>query len=406
MTFSDTLPPCGPQELGKAYLPADRPFRIYVHVPFCLRRCGYCNFNTFTSFSLAPGFDRTSYPSLLKREMEAARAWQEENSVPVKAAKSVFLGGGTPTVLSPSQLSSILDALRSVWGIEDGAEISLEANPDTVGFREILALKKAGFTRISFGVQSWEPRILKILDRTHSPAAAWRAVRGARKAGMECSADLIYGTPSEKRREWERSVRKTASLGLDHVSCYALSIYPRTKMGRMLKMGKIREESDSAQAADYEIADTLLSRRGYRWYEVSNWAKRGRECLHNLGYWRGDDWIGLGPGAHSHFSNLRFWDFPRPGLWAQSVLSGRLPWEGEVLGDEEEAEEEIFLGIRLREGLNLRKLEEATGKSASERLPDLGDLARIRSGSLVATRKGRLLNDFLARSLMDRFLDE
>lgn len=405
MSFSNTRPPAGPKELGEAYLPTDRPFRVYVHVPFCLRRCGYCNFNTFTSFSLAPGFDRESYPALLEREMRAARRWQEEHGVPVKAASSVFFGGGTPTALRPSQLSSILQAVRRTWGIDEGAEVSLEANPDTVDPKKLFSLRRAGFTRVSFGVQSWEPRILKILDRTHSPQAAWRAVRGARKAGLECSADLIYGTPSEKRGEWERSVRKTASLGLDHVSCYALSIYPRTKMGRMLERGKIKEESDSAQAMDYEIADSILSRRGYKWYEVSNWAREGKECLHNLGYWRGDDWIGLGPGAHSHFSNLRFWDFSRPGRWSERVLSDDLPWEGEVLGEKEEAEEEIFLGVRLREGLNLKNLEERLGRRVIGELPPFEGLAHIRGGSLVPTRQGRLLNDFLARSLMDRFLD-
>ena len=394
-----------PDALGEAYLPSDRPFRVYVHIPFCLRRCGYCNFNTFTSSSLAPGLNRESYPSLLEKEMGAVKRWQEEHGVPAKAASSVFFGGGTPTVLRPSQLSSILEAVARTWGVEGGAEVSLEANPDTVSPPTLSSLKRAGFTRISFGVQSWEPRILKILDRTHSPAAAWRAVRGARKAGLECSADLIYAAPSEKRREWERSVRKTASLGLDHVSCYALSIYPRTKMGRMLAKGEIREESDSAQAKDYEIADSILSRRGYAWYEVSNWAKPGKECLHNLGYWRGDDWIGLGPGAHSHFSNLRFWDFSRPGRWSGSVLSGALPWEGEILGEKEEAEEAIFLGIRLREGLSLKKLEEAVGKGAGASLPPLAGLASVRGGSIVPTLRGRLLNDFLARSLMDRFLD-
>ena len=406
MNFSNTLPPSSPDALGDAYSFSNSPFRVYVHIPFCKKRCGYCNFNTFTSFSLAPGFDKNTYPRLLEREIKRAKRWQEEHEIPLKPASSVFFGGGTPTALSPSQLSFILESIREAWGIEEGAEISTEANPDSVEGKELFDLKRAGFTRVSFGVQSWEPRILKILDRTHSPAAAWRSIRKARKAGLSCSADLIYAAPSEKRKEWIRTVRFTSNLGLDHVSCYALSIYPRTKMGRQLEKGLIVQESDGAQAQDYELADSILSRRGYKWYEVSNWARKGKECLHNIGYWKNDDWIGLGPGAHSHFSNLRFWDFSRPGEWAKAVYEERLPWEGEILGEEEKREEEIFLGLRLKSGLDLKRLEKESGKEAgSAFLSSLRPLARVKGGILFPTRQGRLLNDFLARSLMDRFLD-
>lgn len=406
MKFSNTLPSPSPEDLGRAYKASERPFRLYVHVPFCRKRCGYCNFNTFTSYSLAPGFDRSTYPSLLEKEMEKAKKWQEEYKIPLKPASSVFFGGGTPTLLSPGQLSQILEAVRRTWGIEEGAEISVEANPDSVEGKELFELKRAGFTRVSFGIQSWEPRILKVLDRTHSPEAAWRAVRKARKAGLSCSADLIYGSPSEKRKEWIKTVRFTSALGLDHVSCYALSIYPRTKMGRQLEKGEIRQESDSSQAADYEIADSLLSRRGYKWYEVSNWAREGKECLHNLGYWKNDDWLGLGPGAHSHFSNLRFWDFSRPGAWAGTLQEGLLPWEGEILSDREMKEEEIFLGLRLRSGLDLEKLQKQAGaKIQNGPGPSLYGLAVLKGGVLFPTRRGRLLNDFLIRSVMDRFLE-
>lgn len=406
MNFSNTLPPFSPKALGEAYKFSDRPFRVYVHIPFCKRRCGYCNFNTFTSFSLAPGFNRETYPSLLEREIKRVKKWQEDHKIPVKPASSVFFGGGTPTVLSPSQLSGILEAIRQSWGIEEGAEISTEANPDSVEGKKLLELKNAGFTRVSFGIQSWEPRILKILDRTHSPSAALRALRKARKAGLSCSADLIYGSPSEKRKEWIKTVRLTANLGLDHVSCYALSIYPRTKLGRMEAKGKIVLESDSNQAADYKIADSILSKRGLQWYEVSNWAKKGKECIHNLGYWKNDDWVGLGPGAHSHFSNLRFWDFSRPGRWAEAVQRGDLPWKGEILTDKEIMEEEIFLGLRLRSGLDLKKFERESGKRPLSDLPlSFRGLAHLKGGMLIPTLQGRLLNDFLSRSLMDLFLD-
>lgn len=406
MNFSNTLPPVTSESLGEAYRFSDRPFRVYVHIPFCKKRCGYCNFNTFTSFSLAPGFDRNTYPSLLEREIERVKKWQQEHEIPIKPASSVFFGGGTPTVLSPTQLSAILEAIRKAWGIEEGAEVSTEANPDSVEGKSLLELKKVGFTRVSFGIQSWEPRILKILDRTHSPSAAWRAIRKARKAGLSCSADLIYSSPSEKRKEWIKTVRLTVKLGLDHVSCYALSIYPHTELGRLAEKGKIVEESDSSQAEDYKIADSILSKNGYQWYEVSNWAKKGKECLHNLGYWKNDDWIGLGPGAHSHFSNLRFWDFSRPGEWVKSIQEGNLPWDGEVLTDKEMIEEEIFLGLRLRSGLNLKKLEEESDKRLFSSLPaSFYGLACLKEGTLIPTRQGRLLNDFLSRFLMDRFLD-
>ncbi|WP_455676765.1 radical SAM family heme chaperone HemW [Pseudoscardovia suis] len=270
-------------------------------MPFCMRRCGYCDFNTYTAPDLGEGASRGNYARMAVREMELVRAWQVANGIEEPAACSVFFGGGTPTILPAADLVTMLDAVRRIWGLEPGAEVTTEANPDTVDADYIKRLADGGFTRISFGMQSAVPSVLRTLDRRHTPANVEAGVRAADACGLRSSVDLIYGAPGESLEDWRTSVRAAVDLGVNHISAYALTIAPRTRMGRMIAAGRLPKPSDDDEAAKYEIADEAFAAAGLTWYEISNWARPGFESRHNLGYWRNVDWAGIGPGAHSHY---------------------------------------------------------------------------------------------------------
>lgn len=411
-------------------------YEIYIHVPFCMRRCGYCDFNTYTAVDLGAGASRGNYANMVIREMELTRQWQLGHGIEEPAAGTVFFGGGTPTILSADDLVAMLDAIRKTWGIASDAEITTEANPDTVNEYYINRLAEGGFTRISFGMQSAVPHVLRTLDRTHTPANVASGVEAANKAGLRSSVDLIYGAPGESLDDWRTSVRTAIDLGVNHISAYALTVEPTTKMDRQIAAGTLPKPDDDDEAAKYEIADDLFTTAGLEWYEVSNWARPGYESRHNLGYWRNVDWAGLGPGAHSHYNHvvnggtdsttadshethgLRSWDIAHPRLWGTAINEGRIPWGGsEAITPGENLEELIMLGLRLREGLDLNRINQAVAASASN-----GETAPFRhiepaelqpmvddglividpvTGRIVPTRTGRLLND----AVIERFFD-
>ena len=269
-------------------------YEIYIHVPFCMRRCGYCDFNTYTATDMGAGASRGNYANMVVREMRLVRDWQLVHGIEEPPVSTVFFGGGTPTILPARDLVMMLDAVRGLWGIEPEAEITTEANPDTVDERYIGALAEGGFTRVSFGMQSAVPHVLKTLDRTHTPANVEAGVRAADRAGLRSSVDLIYGAPGESLDDWRDSVRTAVDLGVNHVSAYALTVEPTTKMGRQIAAGTLPKPDDDDEAAKYEIADDLFAAAGLEWYEISNWSRPGYESRHNLGYWRNVDWAGLG----------------------------------------------------------------------------------------------------------------
>ncbi|OZG60175.1 coproporphyrinogen III oxidase [Bifidobacterium lemurum] len=384
-------------------------YGVYVHVPFCLRRCGYCDFNTYTAVDLGEGASRGNYATMVAREMRLVRDWQLAHGIEEPAASTVFFGGGTPTILPASDMIAMLDAVRDIWGLEPGAEITTEANPDTVDADYVKALADGGFTRISFGMQSAVPHVLRTLDRTHTPANVEAGVRAAERAGLRSSVDLIYGAPGESLDDWRESVRTAIELGVDHISAYALTVEPTTKMGRQIAAGILPKPDDDDEAAKYEIADELFTAAGLRWYEVSNWARPGFESRHNLGYWRNVDWAGLGPGAHSHYSldgnDMRAWDITHPKLWGQSINDGAVPWAGsEDISDQEHLEEVIMLGVRLREGLAIADVERAAGHAiAREHFNGLrqAGLIDVADDRIVPTLRGRLLNDTIIEQLFD-----
>lgn len=396
------------------------PFEVYIHVPFCYRRCGYCDFNTYTVRDFGEGTSRRNYADLVIAELRRLRVWQESAGIPSRPASSVYFGGGTPTILPSRDLVRMLEAVRQLWGLEPGAEVSTEANPDTVSEGSLRALADGGFTRVSLGMQSAVPHVLRTLDRTHRQENVVHAVGWAKECGLETSLDLIYGAPGESVDDWRRSLEAAAGLEPDGLSCYALTLAPATKMGRMVARGEIPAPSDDDEAEKYALADRFLREAGYRWYEISNWARPGRECRHNLGYWRGADWAGVGPGAHAHFGRLRTWDTRHPKVWARQLRAGILPWAGsEWVDDQGELEEALMLGLRLARGVDLADIDavsrQATGKAVPTEVwrsfvdegllewcgPERPDGASGGHRRLRPTLRGRLLNDALVECVLE-----
>jgi oxygen-independent coproporphyrinogen-3 oxidase len=384
-----------------------RPFGIYVHVPFCTVRCGYCDFNTYTAFELGnePGASRTTYASAAIDEIRLARRVLGERELPVD---TIFFGGGTPTLLSPEDLVSIVDAVRQEFGVAAGAEVTTESNPDSVSAADLDALRAGGVNRISFGMQSADPAVLGVLDRTHDLARVPQVVAWSRASGFDqVSLDLIYGTPGESLASWRRSVTAAIALAPDHLSAYALIIEAGTALARQVARGEVAMTDDDDLADKYELVDEELRVAGLRWYEVSNWARDAAAvCRHNVGYWRGADWWGVGPGAHSHVGGVRWWNVKHPAAYAQRISAKSSPAAArEILDEESQRVERVLLETRLAAGLPLDVLDEA-GRIAVPGLVADGLVIRHAtgersgSGTLVLTRRGRLLADAVVRALL------
>ena len=379
-----------------------RPFGVYLHVPFCATRCGYCDFNTYTAVELGGGASQASYASTAVAEVRLARRVLGTADVP---AATVFLGGGTPTLLPPHDLAAMLAAVRDELGIRPDAEVTTEANPDSVDERSLAELRAAGFTRVSFGMQSAVPHVLATLDRTHDPDRVPQVVAWARAAGFEgVSLDLIYGTPGESQDDWRTSLAAALDAGPDRVSAYALVVEEGTRMAGQVRRGEIPAPDDDDLADRYLLADEVLAAAGFEWYEVSNWAHGAdQRARHNEGYWRGHDWWGFGPGAHSHVGGTRWWNVRHPTAYAGRLAAGASPAHArEVLTDGQRRVEQLLLGIRLREGHPLADLAPA-GRAAAGRAVDDGLLepAAHADGRAALTLRGRLLADAVVRDLVD-----
>ncbi|HEX7805817.1 MAG TPA: radical SAM family heme chaperone HemW, partial [Cellulomonas sp.] len=335
-----------------------RAFGVYLHVPFCTVRCGYCDFNTYTATELGGGASQVAYADTALQEIDLAARVLADSGLPARRVQTVFVGGGTPTVLPSGDLARMLDGVRSAWGLTDDAEVTTEANPDSVTPSSLEALAAAGFTRVSFGMQSAVPHVLATLERTHDPERIPDVVRWARDVGLQVSLDLIYGTPGESADDWRRSVEAVLATGVDHVSAYALVVEQGTRMAVQVRRGELELPSGDDQAAKYELADDLFAEAGLHWYEVSNWARTDADrCRHNLAYWRGDDWWGVGPGAHSHVGGMRWWNVKHPRAYAARLADGLSPAAGrELVGEESAQLERVMLGVRLADGLPLDAL--------------------------------------------------
>lgn len=389
----------------------ERDFGVYIHVPFCRVRCGYCDFNTYAPGEV-DGATPEGYVGAALREMEWARAAMGGDPRP---ARTVFFGGGTPTMLDADALARLLDGVRQRWGLAGDAEVTTEANPDSVSAESLQVLAAAGFTRVSFGMQSAVPHVLATLERTHQPENVSRAVAWAREAGLSVSVDLIYGTPGESLEDWRASVAAALVLEPDHISAYALVIEPGTRMGGQLKRGLIAPTDPDTQAAMYEAADEAFAAAGLEWYEVSNWARTPQQrCRHNIAYWTSQDWWGIGPGAHSYLgpsvgregaptSARRWWNVKHPLAYARRLEDGLSPEDGgESLDAQDLALERVMLGIRLADGLPLDAVPERrrsrVGELIARGLVD-GRVALPPQGRILLTRRGRLLADAVVREL-------
>lgn len=374
-----------------------RPFGIYIHVPFCATRCGYCDFNTYTAGELGTSASPQSWLDAVKRELAQAA---EITGGP--SADTVFVGGGTPSLLGGDGLAEVLGAVKDTFGLAAGAEVTTESNPESTSPEFFGALRDAGFTRISLGMQSAAEHVLKVLDRTHTPGRAVAAAREARGAGFEhVNLDLIYGTPGETDRDLDASLDAVLGAGVDHVSAYALIVEDGTALARKVRRGELPAPDDDVLAARYERIDARLADAGLHWYEVSNWAGAGADsrCRHNLGYWDGGDWWGVGPGAHSHVGGVRWWNVKHPARYADRLSAGELPVGGsEVLTDEDVHVERVMLTVRLRTGLPLADLGAGERAAAGRVVAD--GLAVVESEHLVLTDRGRLLADAVVRDIL------
>ncbi|WP_382465784.1 radical SAM family heme chaperone HemW [Streptomyces noursei] len=385
---------------------AERPLGFYLHVPYCATRCGYCDFNTYTASELrGPGgalASRENYADTLVEEVRLARKVLGDDPRPVE---TVFVGGGTPTLLPAADLGRMLAALRDEFGLAPDAEITTEANPESVDPRYLAELRAAGFNRVSFGMQSARQHVLKVLDRTHTPGRPEACVAEARAAGFaHVNLDLIYGTPGESDDDWRASLEAATAAGPDHVSAYALIVEEGTQLARRIRRGEVPMTDDDVHADRYLIAEEHLTAAGFSWYEVSNWATtEAARCRHNELYWTGADWWGAGPGAHSHVGGVRWWNVKHPAAYAQALAEGRSPGAGrELLADEDRRVERILLELRLADGCLLDLLAPAGARAAARAVAD-GLLAPgpYEAGRAVLTLRGRLLADAVVRDLVD-----
>ncbi|MFG1918765.1 radical SAM family heme chaperone HemW [Micromonospora sp. NPDC048898] len=379
-----------------------RGFGVYVHVPFCASRCGYCDFNTYTAAELGGGASREGYADTVLAEL--ALAARVLGDTPPPRVDTVFVGGGTPTLLPADDLARILDGIDRTWGLAADVEVTTEANPESVTPESLKLLRAAGYTRISLGMQSAAPGVLAILDRKHSAGRATAAALEARDAGFEhVNLDLIYGTPGERPEDFAASLEQVVAAGVDHVSAYALIVEDGTRLAARMRRGELAYPSDDVAADRYLAAEAALDAAGLSWYEVSNWARTDdARCRHNLLYWTGADWWGLGPGAHSHVGGVRWWNVKHPSAYAERLAAGASPGLArEVLTADETHMEDVMLRLRLASGLPLAVLD-ATGRAGAERALAEGLLAadEYAAGRAVLTLRGRLLADAVVRDLL------
>ena len=384
---------------------SDKSFHAYVHVPYCLTRCGYCDFNTYTASELS-GNKREDYFELVIREIDFSLRSMAISGFRPKPLSTVFFGGGTPTLLESKDLVAILEKLRSSFGFVEEVEITTEANPDSVDEKYLAALKEAGFTRISFGMQSQVDHVLKVLERTHNPENVAKNVSIAKQLGFQVSVDLIYGAPGESLSDWQVTLDSAVDLDTDHISAYSLIVEPGTKLHRQIASGELAKPDEDLHALMYEAAEQTLVAAGFHNYEVSNWAKSVESrSKHNISYWQSKNWWGYGPGAHSYISGTRFWNVKHPAAYAERLSRGVSPaLELEQVSEQDRNVERVMLELRLIEGMKLSELKDlgfASKEAVAELIIDeLVVPELVFQDLLQLTLKGRLLADLVVRKVL------
>ena len=375
---------------------------FYIHIPYCVKRCGYCDFNTYTPSELKVESSLTeishSYIDLIIEEIAMARANSTATTVP-----TIFFGGGTPSLMEPSDLARVIDAIGQRFSLDSDCEITMEVNPDTLTLDRLRGYFEAGINRLSIGMQSAVPHVLHVLDRTHNPANIEIAVGWAREVGFkEISLDLIYGTPGESIEDWQASIDAALALDISHISAYALIVEDGTKLAAQVRRADVIIPDDDETADKYIIADDRFRSQGFEWYEISNWAKPGSECRHNVAYWKGANWWGIGPGAHSHIDGRRWWNVKHPTAYRDRIQAKLAPMQGqESLTEPEIAREEIMLSLRLPGALSLARFS-GEQRRALEDFLGQGHLEQSAwdAGMLTLTQSGRLIADRIVRELV------
>ena len=376
---------------------------FYIHIPYCVKRCGYCDFNTYTPSELklteALAQISNSYIDLLIMEIKAARLQVGQSAnVP-----SIFFGGGTPSLMQPDDIGRVISTIKSEFTLLQDAEITMECNPDTVTKDSLAAFRTIGVNRVSFGMQSAVKHVLATLDRSHNPENLLQVTTWAKEVGFpEISVDLIYGTPGESLSDWQTTIDAALTLPITHISAYALIIEEGTKLAAQIKRGEVAQVDDDLTAEKYLIADKAFTAAGFEWYELSNWAKSGSLSKHNLAYWLGDNWWGAGPGAHSHLNGKRFWNVKHPNLYKERILANKSPVaDSEILEELQIESERLMLSLRLPSGvdkqsLNELQLEELSSYVESGHL----DQANWNQGRATLTLDGRLIADRILRQIL------
>ena len=388
--------PVSPSEVS-----ASNTLHAYLHIPFCEVRCGYCDFNTYTAAELG-AVKRSDFDGALVAEIDYAARLLEE--APKRELTTVFFGGGTPTLFSAEQFERLINRLTERFGIAAGAEITVEANPDTLSAEYLERLAAVGVTRVSMGVQSFDREVLAVLDRSHDPAGVAPAVDWAKAAGLQISIDLIYGTPGETLASWRTTLEQALALAPDHLSAYALIVEQGTALERRIRRGELAQVDDDLQADMYELLTDLTQTAGLNWYEISNWSKTS-ESVHNLAYWRSQDWWGFGPGAHSHLAGVRWWNHKHPTRYLAALNFGSPAAGLERLSETQRLEEQIMLGLRTRYGVAESHLaDRGVDRALVERLVSDGHLERM-GNSLRVTVAGRLRADGIALDLISSAID-
>lgn len=395
----------GPLPVGEAwpannsipFVNSDSSFHAYVHVPFCEVRCGYCDFNTYTAIELGE-VKQAEFHHALISEIEFSKKVLDSNSYKSKSLSSIFFGGGTPTRFDSVQIASIIEALRTNFGVQSDVEITTESNPDSVNPIKVEQIAEIGVNRISFGVQSFDKEVLKVLDRTHNPDRVAEVVRAAKANGLRVSIDLIFGTPGETVSSWERTLNQALDLGVEHVSAYALIVEPGTALERKIRSGEIAPVDEDSLAEKYELASTRFEEAGLRWYEISNWGVPSR---HNLAYWESQDWWGYGPGAHSHISGVRWWNRKHPTAYLAS-LSKAAPAQGlERLSPRTILEEKVMLGLRTETGVSRSVLQNlGVSRQVVAELLASGKLELTPNSGVRVSKPARFLADGLVLELV------
>ena len=376
---------------------------FYIHIPYCVKRCGYCDFNTYTpaELKISTGLEQisNSYIDLLLQEIDSVR----EQIVGEITVPSIFFGGGTPSLMQPNDIGRVISKIKNEFDLPLNSEITLECNPDTVTKDSLENFKKVGINRVSFGMQSAVPHVLATLDRTHKPENLAQATTWANEVGIsEISVDLIYGTPGESITDWQTSIDSALALPITHISAYALIIEEGTKLAAQIKRGEVPEVDDDLVADKYLIADKAFKEAGFEWYELSNWSKPGSESKHNMAYWNGDNWWGAGPGAHSHLNGKRFWNVKHPNLYKERIQNKQSAVaDSEVLKKDQIESERLMLLLRLPSGIEKQSLNQMQLSELSE-FVESGHLDRANwnQGRATLTLNGRLIADRILRKIL------